>query len=137
MSQYEERILKILKQNKIYYQREKTFSTLKEGKLRYDIFIPNYRGKSIIIEVNGEQHYSIVKKFHKTRADFLKYQENDRRKISWGLSNNYIYYCIPFWKINQITTLQEIFCVDNQAFDRWKNDNDWRKFCLIKNLKTK
>ena len=41
MSNYEERVIKVLKSAKIFFQREKTFSDLKHGLFRFDFYIPN------------------------------------------------------------------------------------------------
>ena len=51
MSKYEEHIIKILKKNKISFQREKTFSDLGKGLFRFDFYIPSMRA---IIEMDGE-----------------------------------------------------------------------------------
>lgn len=57
MSKYEEHIIKILRENKIKFVREKSFSDLKNGAFRFDFYIPNYKGISFIIECDGEQHF--------------------------------------------------------------------------------
>lgn len=54
MSSYENHVVKLLNEEKIKYQREKTFSDLKGGKYRFDFYLPNYNGQTIIIEVDGE-----------------------------------------------------------------------------------
>lgn len=125
MSNGEEKILRILLREGIKVQREKTFSDLRGGKFRYDFFLPD---QHVIIEYNGEQHYYQVKKFHKTRSEFTKAQENDRRKISYALANNYTIYCIPYWELEKINTYKDLFSPMYIAADRWKNDKDWAKF---------
>jgi hypothetical protein len=54
MSKYEDSVISILKQEKIQFQREKTFSDLKHGLFRFDFYIPNLHGAPAIIEVDGE-----------------------------------------------------------------------------------
>lgn len=125
MSNGEEKILRILLGAGIKVQREKSFSDLRGGKFRYDFFLPDQHA---IIEYNGEQHYYQVKKFHKTRSEFTKAQENDRRKISYALANNYTIYCIPYWELEKINTYKDLFSPMYIAADRWKNDKDWAKF---------
>ena len=39
MSKGEDKIVQILNKYQIYYKREKTFSDLKHGKLRFDFYI--------------------------------------------------------------------------------------------------
>jgi hypothetical protein len=54
MSKGEDKIINILNNAHVIYQREKTFSDLKHGKFRYDFYLPNLFGKECIIEFNGE-----------------------------------------------------------------------------------
>lgn len=53
MSKGEEKISKILTRSGIRYEREKTFSDLKNGKYRFDFYIPSLRGRPVVIEFNG------------------------------------------------------------------------------------
>lgn len=68
MSKYEESVIKILKRGQISFVREKTFSDLKRGLLRFDFYIPNLQGAPAIIEVDGEQHFKPIY----GRQSFLK-----------------------------------------------------------------
>jgi hypothetical protein len=69
MSKGEDRIVDLLKKEKITFVREKSFHDLKHGLFRYDFYLPYLDGGPAIIEYNGEQHYEFVKKFYKTRRD--------------------------------------------------------------------
>lgn len=122
MSSYEEKIVTILKKEKIKFQREKTFSDLRKGKYRFDFYIPNYKGKPVLIEVNGIQHYHQVKKFQKTRQDFLAQKERDRKKISYCLAHKIDLYIIPYWDIEKIKTAKDLFQSTYKARSRWHND---------------
>ena len=121
MSKFEDRIAGILWENKINYKREKTFPDLRGGKFRYDFYLPDF---STIIECNGQQHYYEV---WGGRAQFLKQQENDRRKISYALANNMKIYCIPYWEIKNLITLDDLFNKKFIAHSKWKNDLDWKE----------
>lgn len=66
-----------------------------------DFYIPN---KSLIIEVNGIQHFQYTSFFHKSKLDFFKAQARDRKKEEW---------C----ELNDITIVQ-------LNYD--ETDNDWR-----------
>lgn len=127
MSSYEEKIIKILKKEKIKFQREKTFSDLKKGKYRFDFFIPNYKGAPLLIEVNGEQHYRQVKKFQKTRQDFLKQKERDRKKISYCLAHRIDLYIIPYWDIDKVNSIQDLLNPIYKARSRWHCDSSYQK----------
>ena len=123
MSSYEEKVIKILKKEKVRFQREKTFSDLKKGKYRFDFFIPNYKGAPLLLEVNGIQHYKQVKKFQPTRKDFLAQKERDRRKISYCIAHGIALYIIPYWDIDKINCVEDLFNPMYKARIRWHCDN--------------
>ena len=118
MSKYEDKIVSILKQLKIKFQREKTFSDLKHGLFRFDFYISNLHGARVIIEVDGEQHFKPVY----GRQSFLKGQEHDRRKNSYCLANNIRLYRVPYWKIKEIQDAKDIFKDEFLVKNRWHND---------------
>ena len=116
MSKYEEQIIKILKQERIKIQREKTFSDLKHGLFRFDFYLPE---KNTIIEVDGEQHFKPIY----GRQAFLKGQEHDRQKNSYCLANNIPLYRIPYWEIKNLRTADDIFKDEFLVKTRWHNDH--------------
>lgn len=118
MSNYESQIITILKKDGISFLREKTFKDLKQGLFRFDFYINNYKGKTIIIEVDGEQHFKPIY----GRQAFLKGQEHDRRKNSYCLANNIALYRIPYWEISRISCFKEILQDKFLVKSRWHND---------------
>ena len=98
MSKGENKIIDILNQAHIRFEREKTFSDLKHGKFRFDFLIHLQRG-DCIIEFNGEQHYEFVGKFYKNELEWRQALGRDMRKISYCLAHNIPLYIIPFWEI--------------------------------------
>lgn len=120
MSKNEEKIVKILLQEKISFIREKTFQDLKNGKFRFDFYLPK---ENIIIEIDGEQHFKQIKKFQKTRQDFLKQQERDRRKNSYCLANNIPLYRVPYWEVENINCFKQLIKKDFLVKNKWHNDN--------------
>lgn len=119
MSKYEDQVVSILKQFKIKFQREKTFSDLKHGLFRFDFYIPNLQGAPAIVEVDGEQHFKPIY----GRQAFLKGQEHDRRKNSYCLANKIPIYRIPYWEIKNLKTINDIFTEEHLVKNRWHNDN--------------
>ena len=119
-SSLEEKIITILKKEKIKFQREKTYTDLKQGWYRYDFFIPSL---NFLIEIDGAQHYKFSKLFHKKRQDFLKAQERDRKKNSYALSHNIPLYRIPYFEIENINTFQDILQDKFLVKDKWHCDN--------------
>lgn len=115
MSKYEEQIIKILKQERIKIQREKTFSDLKHGLFRFDFYLPE---KNTIIEVDGEQHFKPIY----GRQAFLKGQEHDRQKNSYCLAHGIMLYRIPYWEIANIKKFSDITQLKFLVKDRWHND---------------
>ena len=118
MSKYEDKVVSILKQSKIKFQREKTFSDLKHGLFRFDFYLYNYRGAPVIIEVDGEQHFKPIY----GRQAFLKGQEHDRMKNSYCLANNIPIYRIPYWEIKNLKTVDDLFSRNFLVKDKWHND---------------
>lgn len=119
MSKYENKIMEILKAAKLSFYREKTFKDLKRGLFRFDFYLQNYHGRPVIVEVDGEQHFKPIY----GRQAFLKGQEHDRQKNSYCLANNIPLYRVPYWKIKDLKTINDIFTDEHLVKDRWHNDN--------------
>lgn len=51
---------------------------------------------------------SFNKKFYKSREDFLKAKERDRKKNSYALAHKIPLYRIPYYEINNITKFEDI-----------------------------
>lgn len=119
-SSLEEHIIKILQKEKIKFQREKTYPDLKFGYYRFDFFLPE---QNILCECDGIQHYKFSKKFHKSRQDFLKAQERDRRKNSYALAHKIPLYRIPYWEIDNINSFNNITQDKFLVKDKWHCDN--------------
>ena len=119
MSKYENKVMELLKASKISFYREKTFQDLRRGLFRFDFYLPNYCGRSVIIEVDGEQHFQPIY----GRKAFIKGQEHDRQKNSYCLANEIPLYRIPYWEIPKLKSLNEIFTDTHLVKDRWHNDN--------------
>ena len=124
MSKGEDKIVSLLNKAKIKFVREKRFSDLKHGLFRFDFYITDAHDGECIIEFNGEQHYHFVSKFYKTKQEWKKGQEHDRRKISYCLANDIPIYLIPFWEIDKINTASDLFQEKYRARTRWKNDEE-------------
>ena len=118
MSKGENKIVDLLNQARIRFEREKTFSDLKHGLFRFDFYIPNLQGTPVIVEVDGEQHFKPIY----GRQAFLKGQEHDRRKNSYCLANNIPLYRIPYWEIKNLTEAKDIFKEKFLVKSRWHND---------------
>ena len=98
-------IERILKENKVVYQKEFTFNDLRgqEGSLlRFDFAIFENEILSYLIEFDGEQHYS-----NKTdsfwKDSFEKRIIRDKIKNQYCINNNICLYRIPYWKKNELT----------------------------------
>ena len=55
------------------------------GNLSYDFYLPDY---NLLIECQGIQHESYTKGFHKTKKDFERQLEHDRRKREYAKQHN-------------------------------------------------
>ena len=58
---------------------------VKKSVLYLDFFIPN---ANIAVEVHGQQHFTFVPYFHKSKAGFLKAKARDKAKAEWCNINN-------------------------------------------------
>ena len=125
-SKGEEKIISLLKKEKITFEREKTFPDLKKhgNHLRFDFYISS---KNIAIEFNGIAHYEQTNFFHKNEQDFKKRQEYDRYKIGYCLSHGITLYIIPYWELDNLTCAADLFQPRFRATSRWKNDQDWQR----------
>lgn len=129
MSSYENQIVKLLNKEGIFFQREKTFEDLRGGKYRYDFYLQNVQGGPVIIEIDGEQHFKDIY----GRQKQLIAQENDRRKNSYALANSIPMYRIPYWKMKEIKTKEDLFKEEFLVRSRWHNDDLWRNYCRSQN----
>lgn len=89
----EERIVKILEENAINYQREYKFTDL--GNLRYDFYLPNYNR---LIEFDGEQHFRDT-----GWGNFEGTQQRDQIKNDYAKLHNIQLVRIPYWERNKLT----------------------------------
>lgn len=119
MTKGEEKIFKILKQNKISFEQEKSFYDLHKGLFRFDFYLPK---EKVIIEYDGEQHFHFIKYFHKNREDFLRGQENDRRKNAYCLAKQIPLYRVPYWELDNVNILNDIFQDKYLVNTKWWND---------------
>lgn len=81
---------KILSQHNIKYEKEKTFQDCKDiNLLPFDFYLPEY---DILIEYDGEQHFSLARFGNKTieqaKKELDKYILHDNIKNNWCLKNN-------------------------------------------------
>ena len=130
MSKLEDNFLKIFRRAGVSYEREKTFPKLKNGKLRFDVWVPKYNA---LFEIQGEQHYKFTPYFHKTKADFFASKLRDKKKIQFCLTNNFNLYIVPFWEIENINTIADAFNIKYLARTVNKNEADWVRYCSQKN----
>ena len=123
MSNYEMHIMNVLIRGRVPFEREKTFEDLRKGKYRYDFYLPQYKGRRVLIEVDGEQHFKQIKHFQKNRTDFKRTQEHDRRKNSYALSHDILLVRIPFWEILTIYDVEDLFQDKFIVKNKYHNDN--------------
>lgn len=106
-------IKQFLIKNQIPYQSQKTFDGLigVGGRLlSYDFYLPDYK---LLIEFQGEQHYSPCKIFG-GENQFNKQLEHDKRKREYASENNYRLLEIEYTQIDNIVSILSkslgIFC---------------------------
>lgn len=103
-SRAEEKIANILKKNNVEFKREYTFSDLlsKNGnKLRFDFAIFKERELYLLLEYQGEQHYSEISYFSHDLLENRK--ERDIAKQEYCNKNNIKLVKIPFGDFDKIS----------------------------------
>ena len=105
MSKGEQLIKSILENENVRYQQEKVFTDLRNGKMRFDFFLPEF---GILLEWDGIQHFQQIPRFHRTRQEFNHAKQNDRYKNSFALAHGYRLYRIPYWEMGNIKTFSDI-----------------------------
>ena len=126
-SSYEDKINDILFSERLNFKREVEFNNLRGVRttpLRFDFVVFKQGRIDYIIEVDGEQHFAFNKFFHRNnKIMFRRQREYDRRKNSYCLKNNYTLYRIPYWEIENINNLGDIFNSRFLVVDKFHNDN--------------
>jgi hypothetical protein len=106
-SKGEKRIKEIFDLKEIYYIPQKEFIGLiglGNGNLSYDFYLPQY---NLLIEYQGKQHQEYIKGFFKTKKDFEKQLEHDRRKKEYANKNNIILLEIWYYDFDKIEEILE------------------------------
>lgn len=119
ISTYEEKIMNILQKEGIQFEREKTFSDLKQGKFRFDFYISQNK---IAIECDGPQHFKRVPFFQKNRRDFLKTKEHDRKKNAYCLAHNILLFRLPYFDFDSINSIEDILVKKYLVISIYHND---------------
>ena len=123
MSSLEKKVYDLLREGHFTIEREKVFKDCYNGLYRYDFYLPDLNA---LCEVQGQQHYIFTKKFYKNKSEFLKAQERDRRKISYALAHDMKIYCIPYWEIDNISSVEDLFNDNFLAKTKFHNDDAFR-----------
>jgi hypothetical protein len=115
-SKGEERISKYLIKNSINYISQKIFDVLiglGGGNLSYDFYLPQL---NLLIEYQGEQHKKYMPGFHKSKKDFEKQQEHDRRKREYAKKYGIRLLEIWYWDFDNIEEIldKELNQLNNQ-----------------------
>ena len=115
MSSYEDKVVRILRAGSIKFEREKTFEDLRQGRYRFDFYIP---ARNTCLEVDGQYHW---KPIH-GRKELLAQKERDRRKNSYCLAHKIPIYRIPYWEIDNLKKVEDLFQKKFYVTSIWWND---------------
>ena len=97
----EEVIEKILLENNINFERQKTFKDCKNiFPLRFDFYLPKF---NILIEYDGIQHFQYKENSDwNTKENYEKMKINDNIKNQWCIKNNQPLIRIPYTHLEKI-----------------------------------
>jgi len=107
-SQGEYYIAKILSENNISFEKNKTFN-LCRGKSGFCLPFDFYINNNFLLEFDGKQHYYDDKYI---RQSLEEIQYNDNLKNNFAIQNNIPIKRIPYWKLNSLN-LEDIMS------DKW------------------
>ena len=96
-SKGEQKIINLLQENQISYQKEKNFSEL--PLLRFDFYVEN----KYIIEFDGIQHFQTKNSYWDTEEHLQKTQNNDKLKNQWCKENNIPLIRIPYTHLKELS----------------------------------
>lgn len=115
MSSYEDKVVKLLRLSSIKFEREKSFDDLRQGRYRFDFYIPS---KEVLLEIDGEYHWKPIR----GRQTLLKQKERDRRKNSYCLAHKIPLYRIPYWEIDNLKKARDLFQKKFLVKSKFHND---------------
>lgn len=99
----EEKISKILTENNILFEKEKTFSNCRfedtNTLARFDFYLPDY---NILIEYDGIQHFKAIGGWN-NELHLQQQQIRDNYKNNWCKNNNIKLIRIPYTKIDTLS----------------------------------
>lgn len=100
-SRYEMLTARFLDSIGVKYVIQKKFDDcINQRKLKFDFYLPKY---NMVIEVNGEQHYRVVRfGSHITSLDEQKHR--DFMKMQYCIDNGIKYLVIPYWEFDKSET---------------------------------
>lgn len=104
-SKGETKIREWLRLNNITYEVQKSFNNLLGtggGFLSYDFYLPDY---NLLIEYQGEQHEHFVNGIHKSKKDFERQKEHDKRKKEYALKNRFGFLEIWYYDYDNIENI--------------------------------
>lgn len=104
-SELEEATKQILQKYNIKYIPQKLYNGLiglGNGSLSYDFYLPDY---NLLIECQGEQHEHYCKGLHKTKKDFERQLEHDKRKREYAKQHNIKLLEIWYYDIDNIENI--------------------------------
>lgn len=119
------KIMNILKKEGVFFSQEYSFNDLKSYKneqLRFDFVIWENNKIKKAIEYDSEIHFKYVPFFHKNKIFFLQSVQRDRQKNSYCLSRGIKLYRIPYWELNNINSLKDLFQEKFLVKSIWHND---------------
>lgn len=133
MSKGELYIAQLLNKNNFQFQQEKAFEDLRDAKFRYDFYIiSNKKNTSfkfpILLEFDGKQHFSQVKRYQQTRLELNKQKGYDRRKNNYALAKHIPLYRIPYWELKNISSIEDLFNEKYLVKSQFHNDYIWEEY---------
>ena len=107
-------IQKILKENNITFEAQKTFPSCRFPDTNYLGYFDFYINNEFLLEFDGEQHFKTRENGHFNAKSVKAIQSRDEYKNQWCKNNNIPLKRIPYWAISKIninTILDNTFLI--------------------------
>lgn len=104
----ESKIISFLQQHNINFEKQKSFDTCRfsdsNNLAKFDFYLPDY---NMLIEYDGEQHFSYRGNGWNTEDHFKKTQKRDKYKNDWAKKNNITLIRIKYTEKENIESILE------------------------------
>ena len=102
-SRGEEKIGKLLIENNIPFEKQKSFKNCQFEDTKAYAYFDFYVNNNFLLEYDGEQHFTYREKGWDNKENFERTKKRDNFKNQWCKENGIILKRIPYWDLDNLT----------------------------------